>query len=113
MQSKLLVALKGRIKKATGRLRTMSLIRLKTSKIWPKVQNERANRTSGKQEIMLHKKLSKRKIMFRIKPLMPKKWLSKQKTRAKICITEQKDMLPKQLMIFQILQRVQKEKQKK
>jgi hypothetical protein len=108
--NKLLVALNGRRKKATKRPRTTSLIRLNKPKIWPKVQNEILNRTSEKQKIMLHKKLIKPKIMFQIKQLMPKEWLLKQKTRAKICTTEQKDTLLKPLMKFQILQKVQKEK---
>ena len=110
MQNKLQVVLKERQKKATNRLKTMFPIKLKIQKVKLKVQKQRLNRNSDRQRTMHHKKRNKQKNMFQTNLLMPKRWLRKPKMKAKICTTEPRDTLLKQLTKSLIHLRVQKEK---
>lgn len=113
MQNKLQETLKDRQKEATDKLRTSSLIKLMTQKVWLKVQKDRLNKNTNKRATTLHKKQDKQKIMFPTKHMMPRRWLLKPKIKAKICTTEPSDMLLKLSTKFQIPPKVQKEKQNK
>lgn len=107
------IELKVKPNKATDQQKTLSNKRHQMLKTLLKTLSERPGKIIDKPEIMLHKKLSKQRIISQTKLVMLKIWLLKLKIKAKTCIIKLRNTLLRPQMIYLALPKVQKEKQKK